>query len=276
MQSGTGRGIKTLKFQMKEIGVVILSAPKMKNSRLFLSRFLHCIVWSVAGLSFASAAESVSNLRSAAQQSTTPQQALDRLMEGNARFAAGHASSRDLAAEVKQTAAGQYPVASIVTCLDSRTSAEYLFDLGLGEAFCARVAGNFVNEDILGSLEFAHKAAGAKLIVVLGHSACGAVKGACDDVKLGNLTATLAKIRPAVAAVKDDGTPRNSKNAAFVEKVAEANVRLTVQQIRERSPVLKEMLDAGQIGIVGGMYDLATGKVTLYPDTVTNVKVAAK
>ena len=211
----------------------------------------------------------------AAQKATTPQQAFDRLAAGNARFAAGANTKRDLGAEMRSTAAGQYPIATIVTCLDSRTSAEYLFDLGLGDAFCARVAGNFVNEDILGSLEFAHKAAGAKLIVVMGHSACGAVKGAADDVKLGNLTAALSKIKPAVAAVKDDGTPRNSKNSAFVEKVSAANVRLTVQQIRDRSPVLKEMLDAGQIGLVGGMYDLATGKVTFYPDTAVNVKVAA-
>ena len=211
----------------------------------------------------------------AAQQATTPQQAFDRLAAGNARFATGATTKRDFGAEVRNSAPGQYPIASFVTCLDSRTAPDYIFDLGIGEAFVARVAGNFVNEDILGSLEFAHKAAGAKLIVVFGHSGCGAIKGACDDVKLGNLTAVLAKIRPAVAAVTDDGTPRNSKNSAFVEKVAAANVRLTVQQIRERSPVLKEMLDAGQIGLVGGMYDLATGKVTFYPDTAVNVKVAA-
>lgn len=220
------------------------------------------------------AASTPDTARQSAQQSTTPQQALDRLVEGNKRFALGEPQARDLVTQVKVTAQGQYPTASIVTCLDSRTSSEYLFDLGLGEAFCARVAGNFVNEDILGSLEFAHKAAGAKLIVVLGHSSCGAVKGACDDVKLGNLTATLAKIKPAVAAVPDSGD-RSSKNSAFVEKVAAANVRGAVAQIRERSPVLKEMLDAGQIGLVGAMYNLATGKVTFYPDTAVNVKAPA-
>ncbi len=219
------------------------------------------------------AVETAPQARAAAQKLTTPQQALDRLAAGNDRFAKGALTPRDLVAEMRVTAGGQYPVASIVTCLDSRTSPEYLFDLGLGEAFAARVAGNFVNEDILGSLEFAHKAAGAKLIVVLGHSACGAVKGACDDVKLGNLTATLAKIRPAVAAVKDDGSPRNSKNSVFVEQVAAANVRLTVAQIRERSPVLKGMLEAGEIGVVGGMYDLATGRVVFFPDTAVNVTV---
>ena len=213
--------------------------------------------------------------RQDAQKNTAPQQALDRLADGNRRFAAGQLTQRDLTADVQTTARGQYPTVSIVTCLDSRTSAEYLFDLGLGEAFCARVAGNFVNEDILGSLEFAHKAAGAKLIVVVGHTSCGAVKGACDDVKLGNLTATLAKIRPAVAAVPDDGTARNSKNYAFVEKVAAANVRATVANIRERSPVLREMMDAKEIGLIGAMYDLTTGKVTFYPDTAVNVKAPA-
>ena len=228
------------------------------------------------GLAPSHAADSAPSLRAAAQQTTTPQQAFDRLAAGNARFATGASAMHDLVAEMQLGATGQYPVASIVTCLDSRTSPEYLFNLGLGDAFVARVAGNFVNEDILGSLEFAHKAAGAKLIVVLGHSACGAVKGACDNVKLGNLTATLAKILPAVAAVKDDGTVRTSKNSAFVEKVAAANVRLTVRQILERSPVLKAMLDAGQIGLVGGMYDLATGRVDYYADTAVNVQVPGR
>ena len=218
------------------------------------------------------AASAPDTARQTAQKNTAPQQALDRLADGNRRFAAGQLTRRDVTAEVQTTARGQYPTVSIVTCVDSRTSAEYLFDLGLGEAFCARVAGNFVNEDILGSLEFAHKAAGAKLIVVVGHTSCGAVKGACDDVKLGNLTATLAKIRPAVAAVADDGTARNSMNNVFVEKVAAANVRATVATIRERSPVLREMLEAKEIGLIGAMYDLTTGKVTFYPDTAVNVK----
>lgn len=164
-------------------------------------------------------------------------------------------------------------MASVLTCLDSRTSPEYLFDLDIGDAFAARGAGNFINKDILGSFEFAHKAAEAKLIVILGHTACGAVKGACDNVELGNLTGVLYKIRPALTAVKNDGTPRNSKNSAFVEKVAAANVRLNIEKVRERSPVLAAMLDSGEIGLVGGMYDLATGKVTFYPDTAVNVKV---
>lgn len=218
------------------------------------------------------AAANADTARQEAQKNTAPQQALDRLAEGNRRFAAGKLTQRNFTADVATTAQGQYPTVSIITCLDSRTSAEYLFDLGLGDAFCARVAGNFVNEDILGSLEFAHKVAGAKLIVVVGHTSCGAVKGACDDVKMGNLTATLAKIRPAVAAVPDDGSARNSKNYAFVEKVAAANVRATVANIRERSQVLREMIDTKQIGVIGAMYDLTSGKVTFYPDTAINVK----
>lgn len=237
--------------------------------------FILAAACALGSVQLARAASAAPSPLAAAQKATTPQQALDRLVAGNARFSSGVGMQRNLAAEVRETSAGQFPIASIVTCLDSRTAPEHLFDLGIGEAFVARVAGNFVNEDILGSLEFAHKAAGSKLIVVVGHSACGAVKGACDDVKLGNLTATLAKIRPAVAAVKDDGTPRNSKNDAFVEKVAAANVRLTVQQIRERSPVLREMLDAGQIGLIGGMYNLSTGRVQLYADTAVNVKLPA-
>lgn len=239
---------------------------------------LHASIRNLSALALASfaalafAADPAPSPLAAAQKATTPQQALDHLVAGNTRFATGATTKRDFGAEVRNSAPGQYPIASFVACLDSRTSPDYIFDLGVGQAFVARVAGNFVNEDILGSLEFAHKAAGAKLIVVFGHSACGAVKGACDDVKLGNLTAALAKIRPAVTAVKDDGTPRNSKNNAFVEKVAAANVRHTVQQIREKSPVLREMLDAKEIGLIGGMYDLATGKVTFYADTAVNVK----
>ena len=246
---------------------------KYSPSRLSIRNRSALALASLAAVAFA--ADPAPSPLAAAQKATTPQQALERLVAGNARFASASSTKRDLAAEARKSAAGQYPLASIITCLDSRTSPEYLFDLGIGDAFAARVAGNFVNEDILGSLEFAHKAAGAKLIVVIGHSACGAVKGAADDVKLGNLTAALAKIRPAVAAVTDDGTPRNSKNSVFVEKVAAANVRLTAQQIRDKSPVLRDMLDAGEIGLIGGMYDLATGQVTFYPDTAVNVKAPA-
>jgi len=151
-----------------------------------------------------------------------------------------------------------------LSCLDSRQPADTVFDQGIGDLFSARVAGNVLNDDILGSLEFACKVAGAKLIAVVGHSNCGAIKGAVDDVQLGNLTGLLAKIKPAIDAVPDDGKPRTSKNYAFVDQVSAANVRLVVQQIRDRSPVLREMLDQGQIALVGGMYDLETGKVQFF------------
>lgn len=200
----------------------------------------------------------------ACQDAVTPQQILDHFKQGNARFASGKSTQQNYVKQVKATAAGQFPLASVVSCIDSRAPAEILFDQGIGDLFNARVAGNIVNDDILGSLEFASKVAGSKLIVVLGHSSCGAIKGACDDVKLGNLTGLLAKIKPAVSKVPNDGKDRSSKNYPFVEKVAEENVRLTVAAIRAKSPVLKEMEDKGEIKIVGAMYDVATGKVAWY------------
>jgi carbonic anhydrase len=151
-----------------------------------------------------------------------------------------------------------------VCCLDSRTSPEILFDQGIGDIFVARVAGNFVNDDILGSLEFATKLAGAKLIVIMGHTECGAVKGACDEAQIGLLTATLANINPAVNAVRGDYTPRTSENKKFVQAVTEKNVQLTMQKLRDRSVVLREMIDKGEIGLVGAMYDVSTGKVTFF------------
>jgi carbonic anhydrase len=199
------------------------------------------------------------------QEAVTPQQILERFRQGNARFASGHGTHRDYAQQVQDTAKGQYPLASVVSCIDSRAPAELILDQGIGDIFNARVAGNVINEDILGSLEFASKVAGAKLIVVMGHTSCGAVKGACDNVQLGNLTALLAKIQPAVATVPSKtGADRSSKNYEFVEHVAAANVRQSVQQIRDHSPLLKAMEDKGEIKIVGAMYDVATGKVSWY------------
>ena len=203
-------------------------------------------------------------LTQAEQTALTPAQALDRLRAGNARFVAGTPLVRHLPDEVLATAHGQYPFAVVLSCLDSRQPADTVFGQGIGDLFSARVAGNVLNDDILGSLEFACKVAGAKLIAVVGHSNCGAIKGAVDDVQLGNLTGLLAKIKPAIDAVPDDGKPRTSKNYAFVDQVSAANVRLVVQQIRDRSPVLREMLDQGQIALVGGMYDLETGKVQFF------------
>ena len=199
----------------------------------------------------------------AAQAAFTPDRAVAALREGNARFVDGRMAVRDLRAQVRATGGGQYPFASVVSCIDSRSAPELVFDQGIGDIFVARVAGNFVNEDILGSLEFASRLAGSRLVVVLGHTSCGAIKGACDDAKMGNLTGLLAQVRPAVLAVPETGD-RSSKNAAFVERVAEANVRRTVATIRQRSAVLREMEEKGEIRIVGAMLDIATGRVAWY------------
>ncbi len=183
-------------------------------------------------------------------------------MAGNQRFQDNVRANRNLLEQVGETQGGQYPFAVILSCIDSRVSSELIFDQGIGDIFSIRIAGNFVNEDILGSMEFACKVAGSKLIVVLGHSKCGAIKGICDDVRLGNLTTMLSKLKPAVEAVTFPEGNRNSRNAEFVENVAHANVELTIKNIREQSPVLKEMLDNGDIEIAGAMYDVETGKVT--------------
>jgi carbonic anhydrase len=200
----------------------------------------------------------------ASQAAMTSQQALAELKVGNARFVAGHPLKRNLQADVKATASGQYPIAVVLSCLDSRQPIEIVLDQGIGDIFSARVAGNVLNDDVLGSMEFACKVSGAKLIAVIGHTNCGAIKGAVDDVQLGNLTGLLAKIKPAMDAVPAGVQPRTSKNPEFVDQVAEANVRLVMQQIRDRSPVLREMFDSGQIGLVGGMYDLSTGEVHFF------------
>ena len=198
------------------------------------------------------------------QTAMTPAQALDELKAGNARFVASRPLRRDLPADVKTTAPGQYPFAVVLSCLDSRQPIEIVLDQGIGDIFSARVAGNVLNDDILGSMEFACKVSGAKLIAVIGHTNCGAIKGAVDDVQLGNLTGLLAKIKPAMDAVPADVQPQTSKNSEYVDQVARANVRLVMKEIRERSPILRGMLDKGEIGLVGGMYDLSTGEVHFF------------
>lgn len=200
------------------------------------------------------------------QNSISPKQAVVLLKEGNQRFMANKKASRNLLEQVEDTSTGQYPFATILSCIDSRVSSELIFDQGIGDIFSVRIAGNFVNEDILGSMEFACRLAGTKVIVVLGHTSCGAVKGACDDAKLGNLTTMLAKIKPAVEAVNEpsDQSLRNSKNIDFVNDVAKKNVELTIDNIRKQSPVLQDMEDAGEIEIVGAMYDINDGSVTFY------------
>ena len=195
------------------------------------------------------------------QTALTPEKALEILIEGNKRFVQNIKANRNLIEQVKETKDGQFPFAAILSCIDSRVPAEMVFDQGLGDIFSIRIAGNFINEDILGSMEFACKAAGAKLIVILGHSSCGAVKGACDHVELGNLTGLLNKIQPAIDLVNEDGE-KSSSNPSFVQKVADKNVEFAIQQLKEKSSVLKEMLDNREIGLVGAMYSVETGEVT--------------
>ena len=200
------------------------------------------------------------------QHSMTPAEALASLKAGNERFRRGQAEGRDLMQQVNETSGGQYPFAVVLGCIDSRVPPELVFDLGVGDVFSARVAGNFVNGDILGSMEFACKVAGAKLVLVLGHSACGAVKGACDGVELGNLTGMLANIRPATEAVKEPSDPaqRTSANGEFVEAVCLENVKLTVEDIRRDSEILRDMESEGSIAIVGAKYDVGTGEVSFF------------
>ncbi len=198
------------------------------------------------------------------QAAITPSMAIEILKEGNKRFMNNLKANRNLLEQANETSDGQHPFAVILSCIDSRTSAELIFDQGLGDVFSVRIAGNIINEDILGSMEFACKVAGSKIIVVLGHSKCGAVKGACDHVEMGNLTALLSKIQPAVYDEKTETNNRSSSNSEFVEKVASINVKRTVNAIMERSPILKEMIQNGEIGIIGGMHNISDGEVTFY------------
>ncbi|MEJ8801554.1 carbonic anhydrase family protein [Pontibacter sp. H249] len=200
------------------------------------------------------------------QSQLTPQKAIEILVEGNKRFVNNLKANRNLLQQVNETSEGQHPFAIILSCIDSRTSAELIFDQGLGDIFSARIAGNIVNEDILGSMEFACKVAGSKLIVVLGHTKCGAIKGACDHVEMGNLTGLVKKIEPSVNAVETDGA-KNSSNAEFVEKVAETNVHRMLDEIQEKSSILREMIKQNEIGIIGGMYDVEAGAVEFYDHT---------
>ncbi|MCX6317296.1 MAG: carbonic anhydrase family protein [Bacteroidetes bacterium] len=193
------------------------------------------------------------------QAALTPEAVLQDFMDGNKRFQSGSTTVRDHSEQARKSAPGQYPKAVVLSCLDSRVPVEDVFDQGLGDIFVGRVAGNFVNEDLLGSMEFACKVAGAKLIFVMGHQHCGAVKGAIDDVKLGNITAMLAKIKPAVNMSQDFAGEKTSKSDEFVKYVSENNVKYAMQQIREKSPILKEMEEKGEIKIAGAFYRLTDG-----------------
>ncbi|MEI6945782.1 carbonic anhydrase family protein [Paraflavisolibacter sp. H34] len=211
------------------------------------------------------------------QEKLTPQEALDILKEGNHRFVRNLKVNRNLLEQVNDTRDGQWPFAVILSCMDSRTSAELIFDQGLGDIFSIRIAGNVINDDILGSMEFACNVVNSKFILVLGHSKCGAIKGACDHVQMDHLTPLLAKIDPAVQQEQTVQENRTSKNPEFVEKVAAINVQRTVKEILERSPILRGLVEQGKVGIGGAMYDVTSGDVEFFEDTLIThaVKQAA-
>ena len=207
-------------------------------------------------------------LTQALQSAITPVMALKLLQDGNKRFENNLKVNRNLLQQANETSGSQHPFAVILSCIDSRISVELIFDQGLGDVFSVRVAGNVLNEDILGSMEYACKVAGAKIIVVLGHTQCGAIRGACDHVEMGNLTALLNKIQPAIYEENSEIENRNASNYIFVEKVASIHIKRTLHAILDRSPILKEMIEAGTIGIIGAKYDVATGVVDFYDDTM--------
>jgi carbonic anhydrase len=237
-----------------------------KNQPLDRRRFLGatlatCAVAPTSAYSFMQHAVSLSNsLTKEERDSMTPAQVIDELKKGNQRFRSGKMTSRDYLAQKRSSATGQYPAAVILGCLDSRVPAEIVFDVGIGDTFVGRVAGNVVNDDMLGSMEFACAVSGAKVVLVLGHTACGAVKGAIDDVVLGNLTGLLARVKAAIPATKFDGE-KSSKNANYVDAVARTSVVLGLSEIRRRSPILEELERKGSIKIAGAMYNLANGVV---------------
>ena len=212
-------------------------------------------------------------LTAESQAALTPMGVIQLLKDGNERFVDGEAVERNFMEQVSQTAEGQYPMAAILGCIDSRVPHEIVFDKGVGDVFSARVAGNFINTDILGSLEFATAVAGSRVIVVLGHTSCGAVKGACDGVEMGNLTSTLSNIAPAIYRV-GDSVPgeRSSQNKDYVQAVAHANVDLTVQNIVDRSSVIRGLVESGDLIVIGAMHDVATGRVTFFEDDMVTAE----
>lgn len=215
-----------------------------------------------AGFSFIPATASAASLTQEQRDAMTPEQVVDMLMQGNGRFRNGEMQSHDFLAQKRATATGQFPAAVILSCIDSRAPAEVIFDTGIGDAFGARIAGNISTPDLIGSMEFACAVAGAKLVLVMGHTACGAIAGAIDNVQLGNLTGLLEQIEPAVSATTFTGE-RNGSNPNFVDAVAQQNVLLTVENIRKNSSILSELEQEGKMKLVGAMYNLSNGEVTV-------------
>lgn len=229
--------------------------------RLHSSAALCVLAFVIAGCSSPGSSGSTAVMTRESQQAMTPAQAITRLTEGNARFVAGRSVRRDLPAEARTTAAGQYPFAVVLTCIDSRTPPELIFDQGIGDIFAPRIAGNYAPTEIIGSIEFATKVVGARAILVLGHSHCGAIKGACDDVRMGNLTSVIQGLRPAVDSTPGFQGHRTSKDDAFVQAVAIENVRHTMARLRADSEIIRQLEAEGNLTIAGAMYDLDTGKV---------------
>jgi carbonic anhydrase len=230
------------------------------DRRRFLSILAAAGVGGLVGEGLAPRLAYAVTLTKAKRDQMTPDDILALMKQGNERFRKSERLTRDYIAEQSAAAKGQHPAAVILSCIDSRAPAEIIMDLGIGDVFNSRVAGNISNDDILGSMEFACKVAGAKVVLVMGHTSCGAIKGAIDGVKLGNLTGLLAKIHPAVGATTFQGD-RSSKNMAFVDAVARKNVELTMISIRSNSTILRDLESAKSVDIAGAIYDLNTGKV---------------
>lgn len=221
---------------------------------------------------YATARDLTKPLNAEAQAKLKPAEVIQLLKDGNLRFLDNKAVERDFLSQIKQTSTGQFPMATVLGCIDSRVPHEIVFDKGVGDIFSVRIAGNFVNSDILGSMEFATAVAGSKVIVVLGHTECGAVKGACDNVELGNLTSTLSNIAPAVYSAAPRHELRSSKNKAFVNDVAHTHVDLTARNIVERSPIIRDLVSQGKLVVIGAMHDVQTGKVTFFDDKIIDKK----
>jgi carbonic anhydrase len=241
------------------------SAEQQKHELGGRRRFLAgaigaCVIAPAARALAQPPAATTAALTKAQRDMMTPAQILDQLKKGNERFRAGKTALRDYRDQQRTSAGGQYPTTAVLGCIDSRAPAEIIFDAGIGDTFNARIAGNVVNDDLLGSLEFACAVSGAKVLLLMGHTACGAIKGAIDDVEMGNLTGLLARIKPAITATTFAGD-KSSKNAAYVDAVARSNVRLGIENVRRRSPILADLEKNGTIAMVGAMYDLATGTV---------------
>ena len=240
--------------------------PSPSSRRRFLKSVTVGTAAVLSGVTVAQGDEPIPAMTKEARGKLSPQQALNLLKDGNDRFVAGKMLNRNLLSQAEVTAEGQFPFAGILACIDSRCAPELIFDQGIGDIFSARIAGNFANTDFIGSFEFAAKLAGAKLIVVIGHTGCGAIVGACDNAQLGNLTTTLSNLMPAVYSVTEVKGARNGSNPEFVRAVTEMNVRLNVKNLLNRSAVLHDLEENGTIKVVGAMHDLATGKVTFLDD----------